>query len=83
MCRVDSIYSLRTLDWKGNASCLCRLVLNLDWLQTVAYGYVDVEPGIPKITNKWLEAANYEIGSIGERLAATLHLKVVANCLNM
>ena len=55
----------------------------MDCLQTVAYGYVDVEPGIPKITNKWLEAANYEIGSIGERLAATLHLKVVANCLNM
>ena len=52
-------------------------------MQTVAYGYVDVEPGIPKITNKWLEAAKYEIGSVGERLAATLHLKVVANCLNI
>jgi len=44
--------------------------------KTIAYGYVDAEKaGAKKITNKWLEAGEWQLGVIGEMHDATLSPK--------
>eukprot|EP00658_Telonema_sp_P-2_P085287 TRINITY_DN9698_c0_g1_i3.p1 TRINITY_DN9698_c0_g1~~TRINITY_DN9698_c0_g1_i3.p1 ORF type:complete len:803 (+),score=208.91 TRINITY_DN9698_c0_g1_i3:64-2409(+) len=45
--------------------------------KTIAYGYVDLSPdqGVRKVTNKWLSTGSWQIGSVGEKIDATLHLK--------
>ena len=44
--------------------------------KTIAYGYVDAEKaGAKKITNKWLEAGEWQMGVTGELHDATLSLK--------
>lgn len=43
--------------------------------KSIAYGYVDCPESEAKITNKWLEAGDWQVGDKGERHAAKLHLK--------
>lgn len=48
-------------------------------LQTVAYGYIELPntgDDIARITNLWLQEGQYEIGNMGQRVPAELHLKV-------
>jgi len=43
--------------------------------RSIAYGYVDCPASEAKITNKWLEAGEWQVGDKGERHSAKLHLK--------
>ncbi|CAK9108191.1 unnamed protein product [Durusdinium trenchii] len=43
--------------------------------RSIAYGYVDCPRSEAKITNKWLEAGEWQIGDKGTKHAAKLHLK--------
>jgi sarcosine dehydrogenase len=43
--------------------------------RTIVYGYVDCPADMEKITNKWLSSGEWSIGAVGERHAATFHLK--------
>lgn len=41
----------------------------------IAYGYVQAPEGVAKITKKWLEAGEWEIGDKGARTPATFHFR--------
>lgn len=70
------LFGMETI-WR-NGTCL-GLVRSTAYGYTIganiAYGYVHAPPDVPKITKKWLEAGEWEIGDKMRRIPAVLHLR--------
>eukprot|EP00977_Amphora_coffeiformis_P024538 scaffold16127_cov186-Amphora_coffeaeformis.AAC.1 len=70
------LFGMETI-WR-NGECL-GLVRSTAYGYTIganiAYGYIQAPSGIAKITKKWLEAGEWEIGDKGTRTPAVLHLR--------
>ena len=70
------LFGMETI-WR-NGECL-GLVRSTAYGYTIganiAYGYIHAPDGVAKITKKWLEAGEWEIGDKGTRTPAVLHLR--------